>query len=555
VITNFHSTKAELNLKYRLGLEHALARADFLNAPNLTLVQAFAIFLFLVRRHDSPRFVWMMTGLVIRMAQSLGLHRDGSHFPNLSPFEVEMRRRVWWAVCMLDIRSSEDQGTDLTIANTSYDTKLPLNINDTDIDPDIKETPSPRKGVTDMTFALMTLEMVDTMRQMMVLGLKDGVRSLEDQSRMLQDIYNKVEQGYLQYSSESGNIAYWVASTATRLVVSKMTLLIYLPVLFTPSSEYFTDEIRNKLFIAAIEVAEYNHALNSEQACRQWRWVYQTYTHWYAVVYMLIEIGRRPWSPIVERAWIALHSNWLIPARTNVDKNLQIWVPLRKLMAKARRHRETELKRLTGNIPAITDLEMRDTSIPIPGSSGPFPPEQSVALFRAHWRRLLIPLQETGQPPHPFDTSRLNPSAVPREFEQPSARPGHSFGQQDLWSNTSLEPPYLPGGQQSKSRGTSSSGMTPLSNTATDAQSKSTCGYIEILSINKVSTVPGDWSGSRPTAAGSTPWLWPDLDPTIDVFSGVDVTMDLDRDVDWYNWLESAKDVEWSLGPTGARGS
>lgn len=68
-MTNFSSSKSDLNLKYRLGLEHALARADFLNVPNITLVQAFAIFLGLVRRHDSPRFVWMMTGLVIRMAQ------------------------------------------------------------------------------------------------------------------------------------------------------------------------------------------------------------------------------------------------------------------------------------------------------------------------------------------------------------------------------------------------------------------------------------------------------------------------------------------------------
>ena len=68
---DFGCKKADLSLKYRLGMEHALAKADFLNVPDLVTVQAFAIFLFLVRRYESPTFVWMMTGLVIRIAQAL----------------------------------------------------------------------------------------------------------------------------------------------------------------------------------------------------------------------------------------------------------------------------------------------------------------------------------------------------------------------------------------------------------------------------------------------------------------------------------------------------
>ena len=94
VMIKFGSSKTDLNLKYRIGLEHALAKADFLNAPDIVLVQAFAIFLLLLRRHDSPRFVWMMTGLLIRMAQYLGLQRDGAHFEHLTPFDIEMRRKL-----------------------------------------------------------------------------------------------------------------------------------------------------------------------------------------------------------------------------------------------------------------------------------------------------------------------------------------------------------------------------------------------------------------------------------------------------------------------------
>lgn len=75
----------------------------------------------------------MMTGIVIRMAQYLGLHGDGTNFSHLTSFEIEMRRRLWWTVCRLDLRASEDQGVDLAVASGSFDTKPPSNINDADI--------------------------------------------------------------------------------------------------------------------------------------------------------------------------------------------------------------------------------------------------------------------------------------------------------------------------------------------------------------------------------------------------------------------------------------
>lgn len=301
-MTNFGRTKSELNLKYRIGLEHALAKADFLNVPDLVLVQAFSIFIALARRHDSPRFVWMMTGLAIRMGQALGLQRDGVHFKHLTPFEVEMRRRLWWTLHVLDVRASEDQGTDFTIALGSFDTKLPLNINDADIEPESTEAPAEREGMTDSTFALVTFEVSNVARKMMAQSAKDGAPDIEEQGRLVEEIYQKVDRRYLQYSVEPGNVTHWVAVMVARLVMAKMTLLVYLPILFSSTNEHFSDRVKNKLLVAATECAEYNHALNAEKACRHWRWVYQTYTHWYAVVYLLIECSRRPWSPIIERA-------------------------------------------------------------------------------------------------------------------------------------------------------------------------------------------------------------------------------------------------------------
>jgi hypothetical protein len=109
--------------RYRFGLEQGLARANFLYADEMIILQAFLVFLTLLRRNDDARKIYTLSGLMVRIAQTLGIHRDGSHF-NLSPFEAEMRRRLWWQICVLDARSSEDHGADPSIVPAQFDTKM-----------------------------------------------------------------------------------------------------------------------------------------------------------------------------------------------------------------------------------------------------------------------------------------------------------------------------------------------------------------------------------------------------------------------------------------------
>jgi hypothetical protein len=115
--------RGTLLCRYRVGLEQGLARANFLYCDEIVVLQAFVTFLVLLRRNDDARKIWTLTGLVVRIAQTLGIHRDGSHF-KLPPFEIEMRRRLWWQVCILDARSAEDHGCDPTIVEAQFDTKM-----------------------------------------------------------------------------------------------------------------------------------------------------------------------------------------------------------------------------------------------------------------------------------------------------------------------------------------------------------------------------------------------------------------------------------------------
>ncbi|OTB16740.1 hypothetical protein K445DRAFT_317031 [Daldinia sp. EC12] len=552
VIANLGASKSELNLKYRLGLEHALAKADFLNVPDIVLVQAFAIFLCLARRYDSPRFVYMMTGLVIRMALSLGLHRDGSRFPHLTPFEVEMRRRLWWHICLLDVRASEDQGMDLTITPGSFDTRQPLNINNADIDPETKEIPKELEGITDMTFSLVTSSQCEITREMMAVSLKDGMPQVDIQDRLLNEYYERLERTYLQHSRADGNITYWVAVVIARLVMAKMSLIVYFPVLFSPQSKHASEEMRNRLFIAAIEVAEYNHALNSEQACRQWRWIYQTYTHWYAVVYLLIEVARRPWSPTVERAWIALHSDWLIPPRNSTNSNLRFWVPLRKLMAKARQHRETEIERLRRDPQVVQKLEMEDRAAAQPSSSGPFPGPDSAETFRERWRQLVtVPqsLEDRTQMAAQLSREVL----VQRSATYSAQTNGPGFGSISRYDSNVSVPQS--GFRYSQPGSAQDAGFLPR-NLFSESFPESGFNNPQ-YSHNLAGTgtqydgpAYGSSAASMDLGPGFGAWLWADADPSVEVFADVDleaadVNADLDGEIDWNNWVASANGMNW----------
>lgn len=102
----FGAQQSALLAKLRRGADSALSRSRLMETDDMLTLQTFVVYLVLLRSRD-PTYSWNMTGLAVRLAQSLGMHRDGSAL-NLSPFDAEMRRRLWWGICILDTPASED---------------------------------------------------------------------------------------------------------------------------------------------------------------------------------------------------------------------------------------------------------------------------------------------------------------------------------------------------------------------------------------------------------------------------------------------------------------
>lgn len=87
----------------------------------------------------------------------MGLHRDGELL-NLTPFETEMRRRLWWQIIMQDVKYAMLSGLSHSLLPWSWDTKAPSNVNDADLFPGSSEPVQPREGPTEMAFCLFSYE-------------------------------------------------------------------------------------------------------------------------------------------------------------------------------------------------------------------------------------------------------------------------------------------------------------------------------------------------------------------------------------------------------------
>ncbi|EEU45290.1 uncharacterized protein NECHADRAFT_13054, partial [Fusarium vanettenii 77-13-4] len=314
--------------KYRFAFEQAMARANFLCTQSMTLLQAVVLFLSALRNEDESRTTWSLTSLAFHIAQAMGLHRDGAVF-GLKPLEVELRRRLWWHICLIDIRSSEFHGYEPVARESSFDTKPPLNINDCDINAQMKDPPPEHEGATEMTFCLVRCEAIRSgwkvayaPPSMRTTGSSEDTMSAADREAEPSLLTKRLEEGYLRYCDTSVPFLFLV-SIVTRLILARWWLVVHYPARDKRNSD---PALRNKLFSTAVEVLEMSVKVLTTKSIAHWTWHSKTHIQWQAC----------------DRAWELVnlvHDWWNMKERS---KKGNLWRPINRLMAKARYVREMQ---------------------------------------------------------------------------------------------------------------------------------------------------------------------------------------------------------------------
>ncbi|MCJ1322063.1 hypothetical protein MMC15_007408 [Xylographa vitiligo] len=91
---------------------------------------------------DTEAGIRVLVGNIVQIAVHMGYHRDAKHFPNISPFAGEMRRRIWALIVQLDFSISTQMGLPRLIHESQTDVAEPRNLLDSDFNEHITKVHS-----------------------------------------------------------------------------------------------------------------------------------------------------------------------------------------------------------------------------------------------------------------------------------------------------------------------------------------------------------------------------------------------------------------------------
>lgn len=255
---------------------------------------------------------WILNGVVIRIAQKMGLHRDGEML-GLSPFDTEMRRRLWWQIIMLDAKYAMMTGLNHSSLPRNWDTKEPRNINDVEMFPQAREPFQDRDGPTEMIFVMITNKLarflVDTpgLEIMLMLAEASGARSADTPevghfrgaiANFGQDLLRMLEK----YCDPTAGPVHQMAVEVKKQIIHKLTELATQGKEQPEWGTEMTDSKDNafKLAICAMEHESENYHASADKG---FLWHALLHFQLDVFVYLAGQLCHRLDGTLVERAW------------------------------------------------------------------------------------------------------------------------------------------------------------------------------------------------------------------------------------------------------------
>ncbi|KNG86164.1 hypothetical protein ANOM_006580 [Aspergillus nomiae NRRL 13137] len=284
-------------------MDSAFMRAQFLLRPSTWGLTALVIYLTALRTHDATRTIWILTGLAMRIAESLGVHVNGTRL-GLDPFETEIRRRLWWHLTALDATAPESHGFNSTTVDRNHTCLLPTNIDDVDISPQMTEPPIEKDHWTELSFSIMNLDLCRSLRRAIATTTHNDAGTRVD---TIYETERKVEQQWLRLADMTNPLCR-AADALLRISVLKtrfiMTLQTWLST--TKSTDCRYNHLPQSVFTTAIKLLEDGYLLQSGKLFESFAWFYQQQPQLYALFLVLRTLHASPGRAEADRAWVAV---------------------------------------------------------------------------------------------------------------------------------------------------------------------------------------------------------------------------------------------------------
>ena len=267
-------------------------------------------------------------GVAIRNAERLGFHREGTVL-KLSPFETERRRRLWWHLQHLDLAVSAHSGLTALTLMGDWDTQMPLNIEDRDMDSAMEEFPKEREGLTSMSHCLWCYWVLERQRSfkrsdgsrygLAWIGSRDLTHAAKE--KLLQSIEDGLNQKFLRYCDLIKPLHVLIL-IISRSFICVMRRYLAFPLTHNWKVTDLSQDHRKKLFDICVQCLEYDVAARTTESIKQFYWFFRTVFQWSSrkfpadlptyplllvliplVIYVLIEASQECNTNRAEEAW------------------------------------------------------------------------------------------------------------------------------------------------------------------------------------------------------------------------------------------------------------
>lgn len=261
----FGESRLSLLTRYQSATVQGLMRMNFLKTRDLEVLQALTLFLF---SEPESELTCTLVSAAIRLGQMMGLHRENAH---LSVFDNEMRVRLWWQLRCLDSRSRavSNPGMRPLPASEFGNVRLPLNVNDADLHPEMVVAPVEHDGPTEMICVMMKFEFLNWLgsspkavkfcENIMSSSL---VRHNNESTKLEDEAINELEavlQGKYTRDSDMNIPLHALRNYFQSFAVSRMRFKIHHPRRRAPNHDgdlYVTCEESDLLFESALTTLE-----------------------------------------------------------------------------------------------------------------------------------------------------------------------------------------------------------------------------------------------------------------------------------------------------------
>lgn len=158
-----------------------LGTSDFLARPSLDCIHTFSYIAVYLQYEGKLGEYWPVLGLVVRLCQSMALHRDPAAILNLSDEEAELRRRAFWTVAAQDTAISTMFGRPNGIGPS--DCRLPADISDDELFGEPRST-AKDQSLNEISYNLMTWDLGSLTREMLQMANDGKVEDVEKLASM-----------------------------------------------------------------------------------------------------------------------------------------------------------------------------------------------------------------------------------------------------------------------------------------------------------------------------------------------------------------------------------